>query len=297
MSDAIALPARELLFDPERIVLPANWAGHAPFAAWLVANHRPALLVELGTHSGFSYGTFCQAVEEHRQPTRCYAVDTWQGDDHAGHYGDAVFDELRGWHDARYDHFSRLLRMTFDEARSYFSDDSVDLLHIDGLHTYEAVKHDFETWRPKLSARGIVLFHDINVRERGFGVWRLWEELAAQYPSLDFEHSHGLGVLLVGPEVGEEVQALAAAFRADPARVRIVFAQLGQRIELKAQLMEAQHEQAAVRKALTADREVVQQALEERTRQLDGLLRSRSWRVTAPLRWLTRQLGGGAAQE
>jgi hypothetical protein len=97
-------------------------------------------------------------------------VDTWAGDSQTGFYDDRVYSDLKTFHDARYASFSELLRMTFDEACGHFEDGTVDLLHIDGYHTYEAVWHDFETWQPKLSERAVVLFHDTNERLDDFGV-------------------------------------------------------------------------------------------------------------------------------
>jgi hypothetical protein len=77
---------------------------------------------------------------------------------------------LAGFNNARYASFSKLLRCTFDEALPYLADSTIDLPHIDGLHTYEAGRHDFESWLPKLSDRAVVLFHDTNVRARGIGI-------------------------------------------------------------------------------------------------------------------------------
>ena len=117
-------------------------------------------------------------------------------DEHSNRYGEEVFSRLKRYSETRYSGFSSLLRMTFDEAVNHFADGSIDLLHIDGLHTYEAVRHDFETWLPKLAPAAIVLLHDTNAREPGFGVWRLWTELKERYPEhLEFLHSSGLGVV------------------------------------------------------------------------------------------------------
>ncbi|MBV9201987.1 MAG: class I SAM-dependent methyltransferase [Alphaproteobacteria bacterium] len=190
----------ELFWEPVRLVPPEPWVGHIPFAFWLVKAMRPEMFVELGTHSGNSFFAFCQAIAAFGIPGRAFAVDTWRGDEHAGNYGEEVFEDLVAFNNAHYVGFATLMRTTFDDARKYFAATSIDLLHIDGMHSYEAVAHDFEHWRTALSDRAVVVFHDINVRERGFGVWQLWRELSHQYPAFQFDHSHGLGVLGVGPE-------------------------------------------------------------------------------------------------
>ncbi len=173
-----------------------SWSGHLAFASDLIVATQPGLIVELGTHWGESYFTFCQAVEDHGLDCLCYAVDHWLGDEHAGRYGEEVFDEVQRYNERHYRQFSYLLRTNFDDAVSQFSDGTIDLLHIDGLHTYEAVSHDFHTWLPKVKGGGIILLHDICPKHQDFGVWRLWDEIKAEFRStFEFHHSWGLGVV------------------------------------------------------------------------------------------------------
>lgn len=228
-------------YQPRTINAPSAWVGHLPFAWWLVQTQRPRTLVELGTHTGNSYFTFCQAVKDAGCKTDCYAVDTWQGDEHAGEYGEDIYQQVKAINTDHYAAFSTLLRMTFDQALEVIPDGTVDLLHIDGLHTYEAVRHDFETWLPKLSPNAMVLFHDTHVYERGFGVWQYWAEVRAQYPhGFAFEHSHGLGVLQVGE--GPACPAIQAMQSEGFDRLQTYFAALG-----NAQLDRFHHLEADVR--------------------------------------------------
>jgi len=230
---ALLDPELQPLFQRPALIGPDSaWYGHLPFAQWLVMSCRPSLFVELGTHAGISYAAFCEQVLQAGLPTRCIAVDTWKGDEHAGFYGEAVFEELKHFHDRRYGGFSRLLRQRFDEALASFADGSIDLLHIDGRHRLSDVTEDYESWRPKLSPRAVVLFHDTNVREGDFGVWAFWARMRRQHPSFEFLHAHGLGVLAVGAEAAEPVLSLCR-LSGSPAEavLRERFALLGERWE------------------------------------------------------------------
>lgn len=187
------------------------WQGHIPFAAWIVAVMKPRVLVELGTFSGTSYAAFCQSVRDERLGTKCFAVDTWQGDAHSLCYGNEVHDDLAAFNREHFADFSTLLRLNFDEALAKFADKSVDLMHIDGFHTYDAVKHDFETWAPKLSDNAVVLFHDTAERKADFGVWKFWAQVRKGRKIAEFTHSHGLGVLFMGNTLPPQAEALVAA--------------------------------------------------------------------------------------
>ncbi|MBN2793028.1 MAG: glycoside hydrolase family 99-like domain-containing protein [Desulfuromonadales bacterium] len=196
--------------------------------------------MELGTHTGNSYFAFCQAVRAAGLSTRCFAVDTWEGDSQAGYYGNEIYVDVSDYNARHYADFSQLLRLPFDQAVTHFDDGSIDFLHIDGLHTYQAVRHDFESWLPKLSSRALVLFHDTAVHRDDFGVWRLWQELSCRYPHLHFEHCNGLGVLAIGKDLPANIQALFHAWTFPEQRVR--FAQLFDRLGLALMLQIRLHE-------------------------------------------------------
>lgn len=244
---------RPIFWRPSYIAQSA-WLEHIPFAFWLVDTLQPRKIVELGSHYGSSYFSFCQAVAKLDLDTKCYAVDTWGGDVHAGQYGEEVYQQVSEHNQQHYSDFSSLVRSTFDQALEHFPQSSIDLLHIDGLHTLDAVRHDFESWLPKLSDRAVVIMHDTNVRERGFGVFQLMDELKQQYPHFEFAHGHGLGVIGVGSQQSPEMLSLygLSGNASGTRQVQEVFSRLGKACgyswenkELKRQMVVQQDNQQA----------------------------------------------------
>jgi cephalosporin hydroxylase len=91
---------------------------------------------------------------------------------------------------------------TVDRVRGILGDRSVDFLFIDGDHTYEGVKRDYELWSPLVRSGGIVAFHDIGPDQPdGFGTASFWSELklceATEEHIATAEPRYGIGVVYV----------------------------------------------------------------------------------------------------
>lgn len=213
---------------------PSAWIEHIPFAFFLIENLRPKIFVELGTQYGNSYFAFCQAISQLKLPAKAFGVDIWLSNNIENSNGRRIFEYANMINTKHFSHFSNLLMMTFDDALEYFNAGEIDLLHIDGMHDYASVKHDFETWLPKMSDAGVIIFHDSNVRENGFGVWKLYEELKPLYPSFDFNFGHGLAVVCTGKNVPESFLHFVKAAKEDAFTHHLFYA-LGNRLLLKNQ--------------------------------------------------------------
>ncbi|HVL63183.1 MAG TPA: class I SAM-dependent methyltransferase [Microbacterium sp.] len=273
-------------WQPAHVVTSA-WLEHAPFAFWLVDAVRPRSVVELGTHHGFSCFVFAEAVKRLGLDADIHALDTWAGDDQAGFYGEEVYASVRAIVESDYPGRVHLLRGWFADSRPAIGDGTVDLLHIDGRHGYDDVREDFEEWITVVREGGIVLFHDIEERENGFGVWRLWEELAAEHPSFAFTHGHGLGIIGVGAVESDAVRELFAADAATRARIRAQYEALGAVVSRQAAL-EAMPAEIESLHALVASLDDQVSRLRDEVRQGEDVVsdyrQSTSWRITRPLR-------------
>ena len=84
---------------------------------------------------------------------------------------------------------------------------SIDFLFIDGDHSYEGVKADFEIYSPLVKEGGLIAFHDIiwdkksNNDNWSGEVYRFWQEIKGNYDYKEFVEDHeqsgfGIGVII-----------------------------------------------------------------------------------------------------
>lgn len=200
----------------------STWLEHAPFAFWLIENHRPDGLVELGSGDCFSYFSFCQAIGRCDLETKAFAVNSWSSESLNSH----AFLQLEAHH-KRYKSFSALVDTSYDQAILQFQDGSVDLLNVCGASACSELKTNFESWRAKLSKKALLLIHGFNSRTDGVMAKQLWSELCVHYPSFQFTHGNGLGILKIGSGIAPAIDELFSLSAAQAREVRATYTRLG----------------------------------------------------------------------
>lgn len=257
--------------------MPSAWIGHAPFLKFLIRELKPTVFVELGVQHGFSYFVGCQSIKECQLNAKAFAVDHWLGDPQAGFNDESVFQNVKALNN-KYLGFSTLLKMSFDDARDRFEDNSIDLLHIDGFHTYESVRSDFESWLPKMSKNSIILLHDIHVRRNTFGVYLFWKELKKKYRNIEFVGSHGLGVVFLG-EVpkGDLAQLVDMSESGELPQVQGTFGSISDDM--------IQYSRNFLNDSALAERDSALAERDSAIAERDSVLGSRIWRISRPYRW------------
>lgn len=89
---------------------------------------------------------------------------------------------------------------TKQKVKEILGDKQLDLLFIDGDHSYEGVKQDYEMYRDLVRPGGIIAFHDINDsrnhRLQGCMVSQLWQEIEGNKQEFNsHEDRAGIGVI------------------------------------------------------------------------------------------------------
>ncbi len=89
---------------------------------------------------------------------------------------------------------------TFKKVKTILNGNKLDYLYIDGDHTYEGVKKDFEMYRGLVKDQGFIAFHDIVFHDEflDVGVDKFWNEIKVNYTHKEFVENWKQGGLGIG---------------------------------------------------------------------------------------------------
>lgn len=115
---------------------------------WLFNNaKRVNSIVEIGSYKGRSTHALLSGCEG-----TVWAVDPFKDFNNNEDYYPEFWKNVGGFKNLK------VLKMKSEEATKQFEDKSIDMVFIDGGHTYEEVKQDIELWLPK--TKKIICGHD-----------------------------------------------------------------------------------------------------------------------------------------
>lgn len=169
--------------------------------ASIIREQRPRAFLEIGTRNGGTFFILCRLADPH---AIVISLDL-PGGRFGGGYTVFQIPVMRRMRRSR----QQLGLFRADSHRvetrtrvmHTLNGVQLDLLFIDGDHTYEGVKRDFEMYSPLVKPGGIVAFHDIvEISAAGVEVARFWNEIKTDYRNREIIENRqqgwgGIGIL------------------------------------------------------------------------------------------------------
>ncbi len=149
----------------------------------IVVEKKPKIIMEIGTANGGSLFSWCKIAPK---DAVIISIDLPGGSFGGGYqewkipFYKALPKEGQKLHLVRANSHKM---ETVEEARKILNGQTVDFLFIDGDHTYEGVKKDFDLYSPLVRQGGIVAFHDVAIhpKESECFVHVFWLEIKNKY--------------------------------------------------------------------------------------------------------------------
>jgi predicted O-methyltransferase YrrM len=176
----------------------------------LIRSMKPEVCVEIGSARGNSTCSIAAALKENEHG-KLYAIDPHMPTDWNDNFSVDTFDILRSNLSALglTDHVEIIRSRSEEAARDWTR--AIDLIFIDGDHSYEGVKRDWDMFVKHVSRFGLVVFHDTIwdlrplpevIRTRpAIGVPRFVDELRQLgYPVITLDRDYGVSI--VQPIIG-----------------------------------------------------------------------------------------------
>lgn len=182
------------------IIQPAQVESEILGLLSLLRERKPKTVVEIGTANGGSLFLFCRSVDVNAVVV---SIDLPNGIHGGGspYWKTLLFKRFK--RPGQHLHFLRANSRspeTIGRLKTLLAGRTIDFLFIDGDHTYEGVKADYENYSPLVSKGGLIAFHDVCIHTvtTDCKVDVFWKEIQKSRNTIEFVDNPAQGWAGIG---------------------------------------------------------------------------------------------------
>jgi len=161
----------------------------------------PDCVVEIGSYQGGTLYMWSRLLDAER----IVSIDLPEDELHHTGYNPRLFQAFSHTAEMRFVRGFSQNDETKEVVEDMLESEPIDFLFIDGDHSYEGVKADFEQYEPLVRDGGLIALHDIAYDSDGNGVPQFWDEITTEYETEsivvdnpdDWDYPLGIGLVRV----------------------------------------------------------------------------------------------------